>query len=158
MLMAEMMKSYRNHRIVHPPTFHPCGENQRMVVTEHKVAVPVTYPDMESARDSRDAGSKNHRIDTVDRIDSGFDNKDSFDRPKLDIYFSVIELVSTSDDEDFFRSLVTLSPQQRAERYLRRSSAVASDVKDGSGSSSCIDPSRMILYLQGGPGKPVDFS
>eukprot|EP00804_Cyclotella_cryptica_P018811 CCRYP_018690-RA/>CCRYP_018690-RA protein AED:0.24 eAED:0.31 QI:0/0/0/1/1/1/2/0/734 len=152
MLIAEMMKSYRNHRIIHPPAFHPCGENQRMVVTEHKVAVPVTYPDMESARASFDAGSKNHRINTVDRIDIGFDNKDSFDRPKLDMYFSVIELVSSSEEEEFFRSLVTLSPQQRAERYLRRTAAVLSDKIDGSRSSSCIDPSRMLLYLQGGPG------
>eukprot|EP00956_Cyclotella_meneghiniana_P036804 scaffold130689_cov56-Cyclotella_meneghiniana.AAC.1 len=131
-----MMKSYRNHRIVHPPAFHPCGEGQRMVVTEHKVTVPLTYPDLlEAAKKS--VGSE-HRIVTVDNIDDGFHRKESFDGPKLDIYFSITELVSTSADEEFFHSLIGMTPLHRAERYKTRSAGV--------------DPSRMFLYLQGGPG------
>lgn len=136
MLMVEMMKSYRNHRIVHPPAFHPCGEGQRMVVTEHKVTVPLTYPDLlEAAKKS--VGSEN-RIVTVDNIDDTFHRKESFDGPKLDVYFSITELVSSSADAEFFHSLMGMSPLQRAERYTSRSSGV--------------DSSRMLLYLQGGPG------
>lgn len=135
MLMNEMIKSYRNHRIVHPPAFYPCGEGQRMVVTEHKVTVPVTYPDLDVAKSSSPTGN---RIIPVDRVDSGFDSKEAFGGDKLNIYFSVTELVSSAADEEFFQSMLSLSPKQRAERYISRSSGV--------------DPSRMMLYLQGGPG------
>ncbi|KAL3777379.1 hypothetical protein ACHAWO_009686 [Cyclotella atomus] len=134
MLMVEMMKYYRNHRMVHPPAFHPCGKGQKMVVTEHKVTVPLTYPDLVAAK----ASGSEHKIITVDRIDSGFDSKESFDGPKLDVYFTITELVSSAADEEFFQSLMALSPKQRAERYTGRSPGV--------------DPSRMMLYLQGGPG------
>ena len=110
-----------------------------MVVTEHKVTVPLTYPDMEMAK-SNYAGLEN-RIVTVDRITDGFDSKESFNRlNKVDVYFSVTEIISSSADEEFYSSLLTLSPKQRAERYLSRNG------------STGIDPSRTILYLQGGPG------
>ena len=107
-------------------------------MTEHKVTVPVTYPDMEIAKTNY--GGSENRIATVDSITDGFDGKESFDGPKLDVYFSVTEMISSSEDEDFYQSLLALTPKQRADKYISRYGP------------SGLDPSRTILYLQGGPG------
>ena len=144
-LLAEKMKDYCNHRIIHPPSLHPCGDNRRMVVTEHKIAVPLLWNDLEAASSTPISDS----IVVVDRVDSGYNTNDSFNRPTIDVYFTITELVSNSDDEKFFEALANLdmTSQQRADLYLQRK-----DINDGSSSSSTIDASRMILYLQGGPG------
>ena len=136
-LLVEKMKDYRNHRIIGPPAIHPCGDNKRMMVTEHKVAVPLLYNDLEAA-----LRLKSDSIIPVDRVDGGYNSNESFDRPTIDVYFTITELVSNSADEKFFDSLsnLALTPRQRADLYLQR---------DG---STSIDASRCILYLQGGPG------
>lgn len=130
--MIEKMKKYRNHRIVNPPAFYPCGDNKRMVVTEHKIAVPLDHPDLAAI-------GLNQRIVTVDDVTSEFNNDAALEKPTIDVYFSITELVSNSNDEAFFQSLAVgdMTSQQRADKYLQRSK---------------IDVSRMILYLQGGPG------
>lgn len=136
-LLVEKMKDYRNHRIISPPAIHPCGENRRMMVTEHKIGVPLYHIDLESA-----AATLSDSISAVDRVDGAYNSNESFDRPTIDVYFSITELVSNTADEGLFASLVdpALTPRQRAEAYLRREF------------QSNIDASRMILYLQGGPG------
>lgn len=104
------------------------------MVTEHKIKVPLSYADLELA-----AKSPSDSIVAVDRVDGGFDTNESFDRPTVDVYFTITELVSNTADEKFFESLAdqTITPRQRAALYLQRGD---------------IDASRMILYLQGGPG------
>lgn len=140
-LIMEKMKDYRNHRIINPPAIHPCGDKHRMMVTEHKIAVPLYHADLESAADESSS-----IVTTADRVDGAFNSNESFERPTIDIYFTIMELISNTADETFFGSLADLAitPRQRAEKYLQRQ-------RSNNGVSS-IDASRMILYLQGGPG------
>lgn len=44
-LVLAMKQQERNHRIVSPPTFHECGEGRAIVVTEHRISLPLTRPD-----------------------------------------------------------------------------------------------------------------
>lgn len=132
-LLIQKMNDYRNHRIINAAV-HPCGDNKRMMVTEHKMKVPLNYADLETA-----AESLSDSITTVDRVDGGFNTNESFDKPTVDVYFTIMELVSNTDDERVFELLSdqSITPQQRATLYLQN--------KD-------IDASRMIAYFQGGPG------
>jgi pimeloyl-ACP methyl ester carboxylesterase len=59
------------------------------------------------------------------------------DSPRLDVYFSIVECVR-DDDQQWWQSLVSKTPQERAEMYV-----------DHAGMKTAKD---MILYLQGGPG------
>lgn len=107
-----------NHRIVSPPTFHPCGEGRRAVVTEHFISVPLQYKENDKKG-----------------IDDVIDN----DEESIDVYFSVVDLVTTPEEESFFQSLQqTVRPQKRASDYR-----AFIDMKDAN---------QCILYLQGGPG------
>jgi len=147
----QKMKDYRNHRIINPPSIHPCGnDKKRMMVTEHKVAVPLYHPDLESAAIN---GEPSDSIAVLDRSSSD-DNESSFesDRETIDVYFTITELLSNTADEEFAASLadLTLSPRERAELYLQRGGGGGSDADDNA--AEMIDASRMILYLQGGPG------
>ena len=36
-----MKEKERNHRILCPPAFHACGNDRQVVVTEHKISLPV---------------------------------------------------------------------------------------------------------------------
>jgi hypothetical protein len=168
-LLADKMMRYRNHRIIHPPAAHPCGDsNNRMMVTEHKVSIPLTHPDLKEAaaifkNDSNNDQISNkqqqqqqqgRRIVPVDRINGAFfTNNDAFEEhhPTIDVYFTIIELLSNTQDEAHFQALqnTNLTPSQRAELYFQKE---GSDNKSKSSSSSGVDPSRMMLYLQGGPG------
>ncbi|KAG7339234.1 DnaJ domain containing protein [Nitzschia inconspicua] len=40
-LKQAMKAQEENHRIVHPPSFHACGNDRQIVVTEHRISVPV---------------------------------------------------------------------------------------------------------------------
>lgn len=137
-LLVQKMNDYRNHRIVAPPAIHPCGD-RRVAVTEHRISVPLYHPDLESA-----ASSPSDSVVPLESAVSGFFGNDSFDRPTVDVYFSIVEVVSNSSDDLFFASLSdpAIDPRRRASLYLRR----------GSGGESGIDPSRAMIYLQGGPG------
>jgi len=57
--------------------------------------------------------------------------------PRLDVFFSITECVN-KDNAQFWQSLTTLSPQDRAEAYVQQAAMTTAD--------------DMILYLQGGPG------
>jgi hypothetical protein len=137
-LLVEKMKEYRNHRIISPPAIHPCG-NKRAMVTEHRISVPLHHIDMENTTTL--SASRNNTITLVNRVDSAFDTLESFtDRPSIDLYFCIIELITNSDvDELYISSLsdMDIDSVKRAENYLKR---------------GAIDPSRSMIYLQGGPG------
>lgn len=51
-LKQAMLQQERNHRIISPAAFHACGSGRQIVVTEHRLSVPLLGPD-----------SKNPRID-----------------------------------------------------------------------------------------------
>ena len=121
-ILQQRMKDYKNHRIL-AATLHPCAENQRLVVTEHKIECPLTYPGDESP---------------VEKVGASF-NSESLETPTVGVYFTIIELVSNTEDEEFFVSLAesSLTPRQRSQMYLQRGP---------------IDADRMFAYLQGGPG------
>ena len=40
-LQQAMKEQQKNHRIVEPPTFHACGNGRQIVVTEHRMSVPI---------------------------------------------------------------------------------------------------------------------
>jgi hypothetical protein len=104
------MQQERNHRILSPPAFHSCGDNGQMVVTEHLISLPL------------------HR-----------NNQNVVSNIRINVFFTIVERVS--DDEtsrQWWRSLVSLSPSQRAQQYVEH--------------AKMTDASSMILYLQGGPG------
>jgi hypothetical protein len=44
-LQQAMKQQERNHRILSPPTFHACGSERQIVVTEHRLSIPVYRPD-----------------------------------------------------------------------------------------------------------------
>ena len=141
-LLVEKMKDYRNHRMISPPAVHPCGDKRRAMVTEHRIAAPLLHVDLESSSSASTPPSDS--ISVVDRVDSGFDSIGSFDRPTIDVYFAIIELITNSDaDEAYLASMSdpNLDPRRRAEAYLR-----------GRAGAAPFDASRAILYLQGGPG------
>ena len=127
------MKDCVNHRILAPPALHPCGDgHKRLMVTEHRVACPLCYPDLASS-DPADP----ERIALLDHPHDGFGVGTSLeDQTTVDVYFTVMELA----DEDLAASLadLTLSPRRRADAYRRRASPDAAE--------------RILLYLQGGPG------
>lgn len=112
---------------------------------------------MQSASSSS-VNNNNHqqqRIVPVERIDGAFmDIKDEFfnyEQPTVDVYFTIIELLSNARDEMHFHALrnTNLSPYQRAELYFQKG---GDDDGNNNNPSFVVDPSRMMLYLQGGPG------
>eukprot|EP00986_Skeletonema_menzelii_P003701 scaffold1174_cov196-Skeletonema_menzelii.AAC.2 len=159
-LMADKMQKYRNHRIINPPAAHPCGDANRIMVTEHKISIPLTHPDLQVAmmmnKEDQQSGTttnenEQRRIVPVNRIDAAFlTNNDALNEPTIDVYFTITELLSNTQDEAHFQALQNpnLSPSQRAALYFQK----GSNDNDGDDSSSSVDPSRMMLYLQGGPG------
>ena len=44
-LQQAMVQQERNHRIVSPPTFHACGNERQIVVTEHRLSIPIFRPE-----------------------------------------------------------------------------------------------------------------
>lgn len=150
-----------NHRIIAPPSFHPCDGTTKFMVTEHKITVPLFHADLELAA----ATNTNISITALDRNAIVSDMKTAptlsdnsschrLRRATIDVYFAVIE-TTTFDNELFLASIsdTTMCPRKRADAYLMRR-----DVNSGGGGcvndngSSSIDASRMMLYLQGGPG------
>ncbi|KAL7552724.1 hypothetical protein ACHAWF_015960 [Thalassiosira exigua] len=140
-LLVQRMDDFRDHRIIGPPAIHPCGDGKkRLMVTEHRMRAPLDHPDLDAA-----SASPSDSIVLLDEVCGKFDSAESFERQTVDVYFTILELVSDMADEEFAVSLSdpALGPRERARLYLRRS-------KDGTGAG--IDPSRATIYLQGGPG------
>jgi hypothetical protein len=44
-LQQAMQQQERNHRIVSSPIFHACGNDRQIVVTEHRLSIPVYRPE-----------------------------------------------------------------------------------------------------------------
>lgn len=136
-LVGEKMKEYRNHRIIAPPAIHPCG-NKRAMVTEHCISVPLDHVDLEN---TTKLSLMTNSITVINRIDSAFDTLESFtDRPRIELYFCTINLVTNSDVDELYVSSLSdmdIDSVKRAEIYLKR---------------GAIDPSQSMIYLQGGPG------
>ena len=72
------MKQTVNHRIISPPTFHACGGDRRAVITEHMISVPLDRSNLPP----NSIGSK--------------------DDQRIDVYFSIVELIQTFEEEAFF--------------------------------------------------------
>ena len=144
------------------------------MVTEHKLSVPLFHADLELADAAvavdatRTSDQKNvNSIKSLDRKDivstmmtasTTLDGRGR--RPTIDIYFAIIETCSSgcgSDEEEYIASISDpkMCPRKRAIAYLMRGCGGSSNDDSGGGdsiSSSSIDASRMMLYLQGGPG------
>ena len=134
LLEEAKMKQKVNHRIISPPVFHPCGEGRRAVVTEHFISVPLEYFDKEG-----------NKIDDT--------NPDS-NVEYIDVYFSIVDLVSSDEDEKFFLKLQRVgsntSPSSQSKLVrVNDQQKRASAYKDFIAMKNAND---CILYLQGGPG------
>ena len=66
---------YSNHRIISPPAFHACGEGRVVVVTEHKLSVPLS-----------------RNVETVSS------------REVIDIYFTIAETIASEKERQFFEN------------------------------------------------------
>ena len=127
LLEMEKMKQKRNHRIIQPPTFHACGEDRRAVITEHVISVPLNHDQQ-----------KSNEID--------FDSQERM----VDVYFSVVELIKSPEEERFFQSLrTTIAAAATKNVRIREQQKRASDYKEF---SKLKDAKQCCLYLQGGPG------
>ncbi len=117
------LQQQRNHRIVSPPTFHPCGDDRVVVSTEHYISVPVF-------RSINDDPTKDKNMENTQHKNE-----------RMDVYFCIVETVTSEASRQFFRTELAnmaLSPNQRAIKYVERSAMQNAD--------------DMVLYLQGGPG------
>ncbi|KAG7357428.1 prolyl aminopeptidase [Nitzschia inconspicua] len=104
-LKQAMKAQEENHRIVHPPSFHACGNDRQIVVTEHRISVPVF-------QDSK--------------------------QPRIDVAFSIVEEVKDDATRQFYESMQSMTPSQRAAAYVETAALKTAD--------------DMMIYLQGGPG------
>ncbi len=127
LLRMAKLKQKVNHRMVSPPVFHPCGEGRRAVVTEHFISVPLKYG-------------------------QGPTEGEGESEESIDVYFSIVDLVSSTEDESFFNSLQTriatqdLSSQTKMSR-LREQQKRANQYIEF---INMKDADQCILYLQGG--------
>jgi hypothetical protein len=96
-LQQAMMQAQRNHRIVEPPTFHACGANRQVVVTEHLISLPV---------------DRSSTTTTVER---------------MDVAFCIVEEVKNDSTQKFFLSLQSVSPAQRATSYVQHAALANAD-------------------------------
>mmetsp|Transcript_17631 Transcript_17631/g.20296 ORF Transcript_17631/g.20296 Transcript_17631/m.20296 type:complete len:593 (-) Transcript_17631:85-1863(-) len=105
-----------NHRLVSPPSFHACGDGRTVVVTEHRISV-LTHRSNNGAADVE--------------INA-----------KLDVFFTVSEIIENESDDYFFRKILcgakSSSPEKQASLYVNHLGMENAD--------------ECIIYLQGGPG------
>lgn len=121
--MAQLQQQ-RNHRIVSPPALHAAGGDKVAVVTEHVLSVPLYHcKEKDSSRNDDDK--------------------------RIDVYFSIVELLQQPNDREFFTTtLASLSPRQRADAYVNQHPRALS-LTDAAKTNPF---GRCLLYLQGGPG------
>jgi hypothetical protein len=90
-LQQARMQQEQNHRIVSPPTFHACGNERQIVVTEHRLSIPV------------------------------YRSPDQNQRSRIDLAFTIVEEVKDDATQKWFASLgSSMSPQQRATAYIEK--------------------------------------
>ena len=92
-LQQAMKDQKKNHRIVEPPAFYACGNGRQVVVTEHRIAVPV------------------YRY-------RGAEESYTTPNPRIDVAFAVVEEVKSESSRQFFKSLQQLTPSKRATKYV----------------------------------------
>mmetsp|Transcript_83 Transcript_83/g.218 ORF Transcript_83/g.218 Transcript_83/m.218 type:complete len:789 (+) Transcript_83:110-2476(+) len=122
--LEEAMKAQReNHRIVSPGALHSCGKDRQIVVTEHRVSVPIVHTEKEEGT-NRPA----MRV-AMPKSPTDF----------IDVAFTIVEEIKDEETRAWYETeFPTLTPKQRAAAYVKRC-----------GMTSAKD---MLLYLQGGPG------
>lgn len=78
------------HRITNPPAFHACGESRVVVVTEHRISVPLR-------RDSTD-----------------------LELEEIDLFFTIAELLNDSNEDFFHtEAMMKGTAEDRALAYVR---------------------------------------
>ena len=157
-LQQAMKQQEQNHRIIEPPTFHACGNDRQIVVTEHRLSVPIY---------------RNGKPSNQQQLKS-----------RMDVAFSIVEEISDDDHESYkwFQSLQTLSPSQRAQAYVQHAALTSADdmliylqggpgfgsptpvagfslSKDGSwGGRALSKYNRIVLMDQRGTGKSTPIT
>lgn len=91
------LQQERNHRLIAPPTFHACGEDRVVAVTEHLISVPVFWTDESNSQ----------------RIDVYFSIVETVDDEKTRLFLQ--------------NELATLTPRQRADKYIEFAGLVDAD-------------------------------
>jgi hypothetical protein len=136
-----MEKRSRDHRILAPPAFHPVGD-KRVVVTEHKISVPLTRPNI--GADGDGGGAEDDELGREDVFLPGVNVPTG---PMIDVYFAVVECIESDEDEAFFAQTLRLSESTKAGTRLQNERADLYVAR-----ANMTDADKMIAYLQGGPG------
>lgn len=124
LLLEKAMKEQKvNHRMVSTPVFHAVGEGRRCVITEHKISVPL---------DRYNPPAKPLDVE-----------------PMVDVYFSIVELITSTEQEHFFMKLQQVTQGSDSKQKLREQKTRAEAYKEFSKMENADD---CLIYLQGGPG------
>lgn len=94
-LKRAMKLQEENHRIRSAPAFHACGNDRQLVVTEHRLSVPLVY--------NADGKSK---------------SKNNNDR--TDVAFTIVEEVKDAATKKWFESLQSMTATERAVAYVEK--------------------------------------
>lgn len=126
--LEEAMKAQReNHRIVSPGTLYACGKDRQIVVTEHRMSVPLVHPDDESETNAADGSMPSFMAARTAPTQT------------IDVAFNIVEEIQDEETRKWYESVFpTLTPTQRAAAYVKRCAMTSAE--------------DMLLYLQGGPG------
>ena len=130
LLKMAKLKQKINHRIISPPTFHPVSEGRRVAITEHTISVPLNHDDI---KDKNDLLEK----ENVDCID---------------VYFSIVDLISTPQEESFFQSMIDQFDWTASKTTSQRGHEQQKRASDYTDFIAMKNADKCILYLQGGPG------
>ena len=133
LLRKEKEKVKLDHRIITPPVLHPCGDGRIVAVTEHRISVPLVH-------------------DFVN-IGNSENNKES---SRVDLFFSVIDLVTPEIEPDFSRlkmiSSSTLPTTDNGKKNNLQRRVNIKRAQEYVRTLAMPDANKMLLYLQGGPG------
>lgn len=124
LLLEKAMKEEKvNHRMISTPVFHAVGEGRRCVITEHKISVPLDR--------------YNPPVKPLDQ------------EPMIDVYFSIVEMITNEKEEKFFLKLQQAGKGLDMKQKLREQKERAREYKEFSKMQNADD---CLIYLQGGPG------
>ena len=133
LLRKEKEKVKLDHRIITPPVLHPCGDGRIVAVTEHRISVPLVH-------------------DFVNIGNSENDKESS----RVDLFFSVIDLVTPEIEPDFSRlkmiSSSTLPTTDNGKKNNLQRRVNIKRAQEYVRTLAMPDANKMLLYLQGGPG------
>jgi pimeloyl-ACP methyl ester carboxylesterase len=103
LLELAMKQQERDHRVVAPVTFHACGDDTVVAVTEHKLSVPLLREKDSTSENSFAAGER------------------------IDVFFTVAEKIQSEGHKDWLSSLLSLSPAKRASVYVEHAGMKTAD-------------------------------